>query len=72
MPWMRDVLSSLLDWYLGALDQGGYGLAWVGVTAGQDPQVLSGSVHRISLWVGGLMLFIGTLYYLFVHRQMRR
>jgi len=47
-------------------------LAWVGVTAGQDPQVLAGSVHRISLWVGGLMLFIGALYYFFVHRQMRR
>jgi membrane protein DedA with SNARE-associated domain len=47
-------------------------LAWVGVTAGQDPEVLSGSVHRISLWVGGLMLFIGALYYFFVHRQMRR
>ena len=47
-------------------------LAWVGVTAGQDPEVLSGSVHRISLWVGGLMLFIGALYYVFVHRQMRR
>ena len=26
-------------------------LAWVGVTAGKDPQVLAGSVHRISLWV---------------------
>ena len=47
-------------------------LAWVGVTAGQDPEVLSGSVHRISLWVGGLMLFIGALYYVFVHRHMRR
>ena len=47
-------------------------LAWVGVTAGNDPQVLAGSVHRISLWVGGLMLFIGALYYFFVHRQMRR
>lgn len=47
-------------------------LAWVGVTAGQDPEVLAGSVHRISLWVGGLMLFIAALYYVFVHRQMRR
>jgi membrane protein DedA with SNARE-associated domain len=47
-------------------------LAWVGVTAGSDPQVLAGSVHRISLWVGGLMLVIGALYYFFVHRQMRR
>ena len=34
-------------------------LAWVGVTAGQDPELLSGSLHRISLWVGGLMLFLG-------------
>jgi membrane protein DedA with SNARE-associated domain len=47
-------------------------LAWVGVTAGSDPEVLAGSVHRISLWVGGLMLAIAALYYLFVHRQMRR
>ena len=47
-------------------------LAWVGVTAGSDPEVLAGSVHRISLWVGGLMAFIGALYYFFVHRQMRR
>jgi len=29
-------------------------------------------VHRISLWVGGLMLVIGALYYFFVHRHMRR
>jgi membrane protein DedA with SNARE-associated domain len=46
-------------------------LAWVGVTAGQDPELLSGSLHRISLWVGGLMLFLGALYYFFVHRYMR-
>ena len=47
-------------------------LAWIGVTAGQDQELLAGSVHRISLWVGGLMLFLGALYYFFVHRQMRR
>ena len=47
-------------------------LAWVGVTAGQDQQLLAGSLHRISVWVGGLMLFIGALYYFFVHRYMRR
>jgi membrane protein DedA with SNARE-associated domain len=47
-------------------------LAWVGVTAGQDPELLSGSLHRISLWVGGLMLFLAALYYFFVHRHMRR
>jgi membrane protein DedA with SNARE-associated domain len=47
-------------------------LAWLGVTAGQDQALLAGSVHRISLWVGGLMLFLGTIYYFFVHRHMRR
>jgi hypothetical protein len=33
---------------------------------------MRGSVHRISLWVGGLTLLIGALYYFFVHRHMRR
>jgi membrane protein DedA with SNARE-associated domain len=46
-------------------------LAWVGVTAGQDPAVLSGDLHRISLWLGGILIALGTIYYLFVHRQMR-
>jgi hypothetical protein len=44
----------------------------VGVTAGQDEELMRGSLHRITLWVGGLMLFLGTLYYVFVHRHMRR
>jgi membrane protein DedA with SNARE-associated domain len=47
-------------------------LVWLGVTAGQDEELLAGSVHRISLWVGGLMLFLGAIYYFFVHRHMRR
>jgi membrane protein DedA with SNARE-associated domain len=47
-------------------------LCWVGVTAGQDQRLMEGSVHRISLWIGGLMLFLGLLYYFFVYRQMRR
>jgi membrane protein DedA with SNARE-associated domain len=47
-------------------------LVWIGVTAGQDQELMRGSVHRISLWVGGLMLFLGALYYFFVHRHMRR
>jgi membrane protein DedA with SNARE-associated domain len=47
-------------------------LVWVGVTAGQDEQLMQGSLHRITLWGGGLMLFLGALYYFFVHRHMRR
>lgn len=46
-------------------------LAWVGVTAGRDQAVLSGDIHRISLWLGGVLLALGAIYYLFVHRQMR-
>ena len=47
-------------------------LVWVGVTAGQDQELLAGSLHRISIWVGGLVLFLGAIYYFFVHRYMRR
>jgi membrane protein DedA with SNARE-associated domain len=47
-------------------------LAWVGVTMGQDQELMAGNLHRISLWIGGLMLFLGALYYFFVHRYMRR
>lgn len=47
-------------------------LAWLGVTAGQDQALLDGDLRRISLWVGGVLLVLGAIYYLFVHRQMRR
>lgn len=47
-------------------------LVWLGVTAGQDQALLDGDLHRISLWVGGVLLVLGVIYYLFVHRQMRR
>ena len=47
-------------------------LVWLGVTAGRDQQLLEGSLHRITLWGGGLMLFLWVLFYFFVHRHMRR
>lgn len=47
-------------------------LAWVGVTAGQDEQLMQGNLQHLTLWVGGVVLFLGALYYFFVHRQMRR
>jgi membrane protein DedA with SNARE-associated domain len=46
-------------------------LAWLGVTAGQDEELMNGSLHRITLWGGGVLLFLGAMYYAFVHRQMR-
>lgn len=47
-------------------------LCWLGVTAGQDEQLMQGNLHSISLWGGGVLLCLGALYYFFVHRQMRR
>jgi membrane protein DedA with SNARE-associated domain len=46
-------------------------LAWLGVTAGQDEALLNGDLHRITLWGGGVLLFLGGIYYIFVHRHMR-
>lgn len=47
-------------------------LVWLGVTAGQDQALLDGDLHRITLWGGGVLLFLGGIYYFFVHRHMRR
>jgi len=46
-------------------------LCWLGVQAGQDQALLQGSAQRIGLWGGGVLLVIGTIYYVFVHRYMR-
>lgn len=45
-------------------------LCYVGVKAGQDPKLMHGELHHVALWVGGLMLALGALYYFFVHRHM--
>ncbi len=47
-------------------------LAWIGVTAGQDEALMRGDLSRISMWIVGIGGFLAALYYLFVHRQMRR
>jgi membrane protein DedA with SNARE-associated domain len=46
-------------------------LAWIGVKAGQDEALMRGELHRITLWVAGAFVVLGTMYYLFVHRQMK-
>ena len=63
-------------WYYSAATLIGSGLwcsvlAWLGVTAGQDQALLAGDLRHITLWGGGLLLFLGALYYVFVHRHMR-
>jgi membrane protein DedA with SNARE-associated domain len=46
-------------------------LCYVGVKMGQDEKLMKGEAHRLSLWVGGAMLVLGAMYYVFVHRQMK-
>jgi membrane protein DedA with SNARE-associated domain len=46
-------------------------LAWIGIKAGQDEALMHGDLHRVTLWAGGAFAVLGTMYYLFVHRQMK-
>ncbi len=46
-------------------------LCYVGIKMGQDDQLMRGELHRISLWLGGAMLVLGAMYYLFVYRHMK-
>jgi hypothetical protein len=39
---------------------------------GQDEQLMKGEYHRIALWVGGIVLVLGGIYYVFVHRHMKK
>jgi membrane protein DedA with SNARE-associated domain len=43
-------------------------LAWVGITAGNDPKLLHGDLHHIALWLAGALVVLGSLYYFLVHR----
>jgi membrane protein DedA with SNARE-associated domain len=45
-------------------------LCWLGVKMGQDEQLMQGEYHRVTLWLAGIMLALGGLYYFFVHRHM--
>jgi membrane protein DedA with SNARE-associated domain len=43
-------------------------LAWLGAAVGANPALLAGSVHRLSLALGGIAALLAALYYFFVHR----
>jgi membrane protein DedA with SNARE-associated domain len=47
-------------------------LCWLGVKAGQDEALMRGELHQITLWAVGVLAVLGTIYYFFVHRYMRR
>ena len=46
-------------------------LAWIGIKAGQEEALMRGELHQITLWLAGAFVVLGTMYYLFVHRQMK-
>src|SRR5579872_6423418 len=46
-------------------------LCWVGIKMGEDEKLMQGELHRVTIWVGGAMLALGTVYYVFVHRHMK-
>jgi membrane protein DedA with SNARE-associated domain len=47
-------------------------LAWVGVAAGNDPRLMAGDLHRITLWFLAGACVLSVLYYVFVHRHMKK
>jgi membrane protein DedA with SNARE-associated domain len=47
-------------------------LCWLGIKMGEDEQLMEGKYHSIVLWVGGIMVALGGIYYFFVHRHMKK
>ena len=47
-------------------------LCYLGVKMGEDEQLMKGKLHSITIWLGGAMIVMGSLYYFFVHRHMRK
>ena len=47
-------------------------LAWVGVAAGNDKQLVQGDLRHVLYWLLGLTAILSALYYFLVHRFMRK
>ena len=47
-------------------------LCWLGVKMGQDESLMKGEYRRITLWLAGIMVVLGLMYYFFVHRHMKK
>lgn len=47
-------------------------LCWVGLKAGQDEALMKGEMHRIAIWLIGMLAVLGLIYYIFVHRFTRQ
>jgi membrane protein DedA with SNARE-associated domain len=47
-------------------------LCYVGIQAGQNEGLMKGDLRSVTLWLGGAMVFLGGLYYFFVHRHLKQ
>ena len=47
-------------------------LYYLGVKAGQDQALMQGELQAITIWVVGILAVLGLLYWLFVHKHMKR
>jgi membrane protein DedA with SNARE-associated domain len=45
-------------------------LCWLGVRVGAD--ITKGEMHKVTFWLLGFLAVVGVMYYLFVHRQMKK
>jgi membrane protein DedA with SNARE-associated domain len=47
-------------------------LVFIGLQAGKDEALMRGDLHQVTLWAIGAVVLLGALYYLFVHRTLKR
>ena len=47
-------------------------LCWLGITMGKDKALMEGKYHSIAIWLAGIMIVLGSIYYFFVHRHMKK
>lgn len=45
-------------------------LCWLGVKVGAD--ISKGEMHKVTFWLLGFLVVVGAMYYLFVHRHMKK
>jgi membrane protein DedA with SNARE-associated domain len=47
-------------------------LCWIGVKAGEDAALMAGSLRQLTLWLAAIVIALGALYWLLVHRVVKR
>ena len=46
-------------------------LVLVGLQAGKDEALMRGDLHRLTIWIVGAVVVLGSLYYAFVRRTIK-